>query len=233
MLVLDLFCGTKSVKKVCDKLGYSYIGLDIDIYFEPDICIDILNWDYKTAYLKDEFKPDIIWASPECKWYSKLTSSNKKYNWDEIEIGMGGGDKLVKRVLDIIDYFQPTKWFIENPFTGRLKNRLVMKGLNYYRTDYCCWADWGYKKPTCIWTNIDWKVPLCDRRCNPRTCPSVIIDYNRPNTSQNLGYYYNHIKNLGGVKTELTTHHTTKGVKKQREDKYRIPEKLIESLFEN
>ena len=30
MLVLDLFSGTQSVKKVCDKLGYEYISLDID-----------------------------------------------------------------------------------------------------------------------------------------------------------------------------------------------------------
>ena len=230
MLVLDLFSGTQSVKKVCDDLGYDYVSLDIDKESNPTICIDILDWDYKTFFLKGEFKPDIIWASPECKWYSKLTSSNKKYSWNDIEIGMEYGDKLVKRVLDIIQYFQPQKWFIENPFTGRLKNRMVMKDLKYYRCDYCQYSDWGYKKPTCVWTNIDWKD--C-RVCNPRTCASVLIDYTRPNTSQNIGYYYNHRKNLGGVKTELTTHHTTKGKKKQQEDKYRIPEALVESLFSN
>ena len=79
MLVLDLFSGTQSVKKVCDDLGYDYVSLDIDKKSNPTICIDILEWDYKTFFLKGEFKPDIIWASPECKWYSKLTSSNIIY----------------------------------------------------------------------------------------------------------------------------------------------------------
>tara|TARA_R110000824_G_scaffold197305_2_gene380729 strand:- start:475 stop:1161 length:687 start_codon:yes stop_codon:yes gene_type:complete len=228
MLVLDLFSGTQSVKKVCDELGYEYISLDIDKESNPTICENILEWKYQDFFSHKH--PDIIWASPECKWYSKLTSSNKKYNWDDINQGMDGGDKLVKRVLDIIDYFQPQKWFIENPFTGRLKNREVMKGLKFYRCDYCQYSDWGYKKPTCIWTNIDWKD--C-KKCNPRTCPYVNIDYTRPNKSQNLGYYYNHQSNLGGVKTELTKHHTTKGVKKQQQEKYRIPHGLILSLFEN
>jgi hypothetical protein len=226
MLVLDLFSGTKSVKKVCDKLGYDYISLDIDSSANPDIVSDILDWDYKSFFM--DKKVDIIWASPECKWYSKLTSSNKKYSWDEIEVGMEYGDRLVSKVLEIIHYHKPQKWFIENPFTGRLKNRNIMKGLKYYRTDYCCWCDWGYKKPTCIWTNIEWED--C-RRCDPRRCPYVFIDYDRPNTSQNIGYYYNHKSNLGGIKNKITNHHTTKGVKKQQELRYRIPDKLIESLL--
>ena len=226
MLVLDLFSGTQSVKGVCDKLGYDYISLDIDKSSNPDICVDILEWNY---FLFDK-KPVIIWASPECKWYSKLTSSNKKYSKEDIEVGMEQGDKLVKRVLDIIDFFKPEKWFIENPFTGRLKSRKVMKGLKYYRTDYCQWTDWGYKKPTCIWTNIEWKD--C-RVCNPRTCAFVTIDYTKPNTSRNIGYSYNHQNNLGGVKTALTTYHTTKGSAEQKRLKYRVPETMIESLFSN
>jgi|TARA_R100001015_G_C4624990_1_gene183340 hypothetical protein len=224
MIVLDLFSGTKSLKPVCDQLGYEYISLDIDRSTDPDICCNLLDWDYKEW----NKSPDIIWASPECKWYSKLTTSSNKYSKEEIEEGMIGGDKLVKRVFEIIQYFNPEKWFIENPFTGRLKNRDVMKGYHFYRTDYCQWSDWGYKKPTCIWTNIEWTE--C-RRCNPRTCPFVFIDYSRPNKSPNLGYYYNHKCNLGGVKTELTRYHTTKGAKIQRDLKYRIPEKLILSLL--
>ena len=47
MLVLDLFCGTKSVKNITDKFKWDYIGLDIEKKFNPDILIDFLKWDYK------------------------------------------------------------------------------------------------------------------------------------------------------------------------------------------
>ena len=33
MKVLELFCGTKSVGKVCDELGWETISLDIDHRF--------------------------------------------------------------------------------------------------------------------------------------------------------------------------------------------------------
>ena len=223
MLVLDLFSGTQSLKDVCDKLEYEYLSLDIDAETNPSICSDIMDWDYKNSTIK----PDIIWSSPECKWYSKLTSSNKKYTLDDIENGMGEGDKLVLRVFDIIKFFNPLKWYMENPFTGRLKTRDIMKDRKFYRTDYCCWG-MSYKKPTAIWTNVLWTD---DRKCNPRKCPMVIIDYDRPNTSQNLGFYYNHISNLGGVKTKLTKPNSTLGNEKQKLLRYVIPYELLYSLI--
>ena len=116
MLVLDLFSGTQSLKAVCDDLDYEYISLDIDAATNPSITTDIMEWDYKNSNIK----PDIIWSSPECKWYSKLTSSNKKYSADDIDKGMLEGDKLVMRVFEIIEFFNPSKWYMENPFTGRL-----------------------------------------------------------------------------------------------------------------
>ena len=224
MKVLDLFSGTQSLKPICDKLGYDYISLDIDATTNPTICCDILKWEYKDY----EGRPDIIWSSPECKWYSKLTSANKIYSKEDINNGMDEGDKLVLKGFEIIEYFNPDKWFIENPFTGRLKNRDIMKDKKYYRTDYCCWCDWGYKKPTAIWTNIDWTE---DRKCNPRTCPSVIIDYDRPNKSRNLGFHYGHKCNLGGVKNEISKPNSTLGLKSQQDLRYRVPPNLLLSLI--
>ena len=223
MIILDLFAGTQSLKEICENFGYEYLSLDIDPKTNPSICCDIMDWVYKNCNIK----PDIIWSSPECKWYSKLTSSNKKYTNDDINKGMELGDKLVLKVFDIIEYFKPNRWFMENPFTGRLKNREIMKGRKYYRTDYCQWG-MPYKKPTAIWTNIEWNDV---RVCNPRTCPMVIIDYTRPNKSQNLGYYYNHINNLGGVKTELTKPNSTLGSEKQKLLRYKVPYELLKSLI--
>ena len=48
MKVLELFCGTKSVGKVCEEKGYEVISLDIEKKFNPSICIDFIEWDYKS-----------------------------------------------------------------------------------------------------------------------------------------------------------------------------------------
>ena len=81
MLVLDLFCGTKSVKKITDKFKWDYIGLDIEKKFNPNILIDFLEWDYK-KYDKKHF--DIIWASPDCACYS-MASGNRHFNKDRTQ----------------------------------------------------------------------------------------------------------------------------------------------------
>ena len=57
-------------------------------------------------------------------------------------------DSLVKKGIEIIQYFQPKFWFIENPQTGQLKSRPYMKGMAYVDLDYCQFSDWGYTKNT-------------------------------------------------------------------------------------
>ena len=39
------------------------------------------------------------------------------------------------RVLDIIDYFKPAKWFIENPWTSKMNEIPELKALPSYRFD--------------------------------------------------------------------------------------------------
>tara|TARA_R110002110_G_scaffold182108_2_gene388523 strand:+ start:125 stop:502 length:378 start_codon:yes stop_codon:yes gene_type:complete len=120
------------------------------------------------------------------------------------------GDKLVKRTLEIIDYFDPEVWFMENPQSGKLKDREYMKDIPFYDVDYCKYSDWGYRKRTRIWTNKkDWNNLKCDCDC---------------------GYTIGkkHINNLGGGPSG-------DGEKKSKNynqtEKYRIPEDLIFSLF--
>ena len=60
-------------------------------------------------------------------------------------------DSLVLKGLEIIEFFSPQAWFLENPRTGLLPRRPYMKGLAYVGVDYCCFSDWGYQKPTRIW----------------------------------------------------------------------------------
>ena len=55
------------------------------------------------------------------------------------------------RTLDIIRYFNPQMWWIENPRYGKLKEQGILEGVAVLDVDYCQFSDWGYKKPTRIW----------------------------------------------------------------------------------
>ena len=169
MNVLELFSGTGSVGKVCKDIGWNVVSLDLDE--RADIVCDILDWDYK-KYPKDYFS--LIWASPPCDNYSILNYSNigrklksgQIVTTESIKEGWVEADKLVKKTLEIIDYFSPCIWYIENPQTGRLKDREFMKDLPYIDVDYCMFSDWGYRKRTRIWTNKEYLANvLCDKKC--------------------------------------------------------------------
>ena len=207
MRCLELFSGTKSVGKVCDLVGIETVS--VDMILPADHQCDIMDFDYK-QYPKDYF--DIVWASPPCTEYSILKYSHigRKINGEiftreKINENMKEADKLVLKTLEIINYFNTALWFMENPRTGRLKDRDIVKDLPFYDVDYCMYSHWGYKKPTRIWTNKkDFKGLTCNKKCGN------MID--------------NHHKNNLG--NEL---HKSKSF--SQKDKYRIPQDLIFSLL--
>tara|TARA_R110002167_G_scaffold355988_2_gene570610 strand:+ start:6692 stop:7381 length:690 start_codon:yes stop_codon:yes gene_type:complete len=224
--ILELFSGTGSVGKVCKQLGWETLSVDID--GRADINCDILSWDYK-QYPKDSF--DAIWASPPCASFSVLQYSwigrnrdGKIFTREDIETNMTNvGDPLAKRTLEIINYFKPELWFMENPNTGNLKNREYMIDLPCYIVDYCMYSDWGYRKRTRIWTNKkDWKPLTCD---NKGTCGNMIGSLHKTN----LG----NTERLLKAEKRLKHKEDVSGLKKRTslDDRYRIPEDLIFSLF--
>jgi hypothetical protein len=160
MKLLELFSGTGSVGKVAEELGYEVISVDITDKLHPvSHLTDILSWDY-TIYPKDHF--DIVWASPPCRTFSTLRRLHKSREVIDQDIQTYGLPPL-RKAQEIIDYFQPAKWFIENPQTGRMKEFL---DLPYYDIDYCMYCDWGYKKATRVWTNITtFNAKRCNKEC--------------------------------------------------------------------
>jgi hypothetical protein len=204
MRLLELFSGTKSVSKAVGHLFTEVVSLDNLQKFDPTICNDILTWDYK-IYPPDYFFA--IWASPPCVEYSKL-----KYMSGAVR-NLILADKIVQRTLEIIEYFNPEKWFIENPETGLLKDREFMWGLPYVDVDYCRYSDWGYKKKTRIWTNVEYEGKLCNKNCG-----NIINKIHCKADNSNLTAYC-------GDKSASV-------YRSQKKDLlYRIPEKLIKDLF--
>ena len=67
MRVLVLFCGTGSVDRAFERMGWEVISVDILAKFKPTHVANILDWDFQ-QYPMDYF--DFCWGSPECKQFS-------------------------------------------------------------------------------------------------------------------------------------------------------------------
>lgn len=234
--VLELFSGTGSVGKVCKELEWNVVS--VDMLLPADHQVDIMEFNYK-QYDKNYF--DIIWASPPCTnyshlkkcWYGRKLKDGIIYTKEQNDKDQNEADKLVLKSLEIIEYFNCELWFLENPQTGNLKNRDIMKNIPYYDVDYCMYSDWGYKKRTRIWTNKkNWNNLLCD---GSGSCGNMIINKHKLNSSievHTIGEKMKHKSVCDGgydKRKKKVEGQINSGTTKL--DRYRIPEDLIFSLF--
>ncbi len=157
MNVLELFAGSRSVGKQSEKLGMNVFSSDLIEFEGIHYPVSILDFDVT----KVPFQPDIIWASPPCTSFSVASIGHHWTGGKGAYIpktdGARLGLKLVEKTIEIINHFQPTYWFIENP-RGVLRKMEIMKGLKRNTVTYCQYGD-ERMKPTDIWTNSDVWVP--------------------------------------------------------------------------
>ena len=153
MRILELFAGTSSFGQIADEDGHEVISLDKEM--PADIQCDILDWNY-TVYPSNYF--NFIWASPPCVEYSIAKTRGIR----NIELA----NALVLKTLEIINYFSPIFYVIENPATGLLKYQPFMLNRNYKDVDYCKYG-FSYRKGTRLWNNlVNWEPrPLCKKDC--------------------------------------------------------------------
>ena len=200
MKSLELFSGTGSFGKVAKELSIDNTSLDISARNHPTIQADILDWDYK-QHKPNEFQ--IIWASPCCTEYSSCLTSRPR--------NLQMADRLVVRTFEIIRYFKPRLWFVENPYTGLLRKRPFMEDKQMFMkvVDYCKYG-FEYRKRTSIWTNAATRLePLCTKICR---CDSAYLD---PASKT-----WKHPKTFGTGPTLVNVH-----------QRHRIPARLILDLI--
>ena len=172
MRLLEIFCGTKSVSKVFEKHNWEVISIDIDPKWNPTILIDILEWDYKT-FDKDYF--DFIHFSPPCiymsqnqqTWYNRYKGrGEKKYLFTkELHIKLlKESDLLLHKINEIINYFENTKFTIENPYHTKFNNitKRNILDYDYIVCDYCMYNH-PIQKPTVFYNNFNLKLKRCDK----------------------------------------------------------------------
>jgi len=247
--LLELFSGTHSIGKVAKEMGYEVYSVDLDLGAEcpfksgyksfKHFQEDIFKWNYR-QYPEGYF--DVVTASPVCRFWSplrrtwigrKLKGMDRPLTKHDIEDDIDKyGKPMVDKTREIIDYFKPKHWWIENPQTGSMKKYIT--DLDFYDVDYCKYANFGYQKRTRFWTNIKgFKPKKCKKDCENiieigmhkgrvGTSKTVIDNGKiiRVNTAT-LRKKYKHMKDVskdvGGGENRL--------------ERYRIPPKLITELL--
>tara|TARA_R110000744_G_C19031842_1_gene525550 strand:- start:4 stop:567 length:564 start_codon:yes stop_codon:yes gene_type:complete len=158
------------------------------------------------------------------------------------------GKPQVDKIIEILEYFKPKYYWIENPKGSSMKNYLYEKG---YKNDiivsYCKYG-FPYQKHTRFWTNIpNFKGNICKNDCE------FMVEIDKKLTHNKiLGNGYEMIngvktlcntkelrekKRINEVKKELKFREQNKNTKEigggtNRLERYKIPPKLIKELLE-
>ena len=237
--MLDLFCGTGSVGDVFRDAGFDVVSLDADNRWKPTICVDVLDWDYRSAYPPGYFTA--IAASPPCTEYSIALTTRPR----DIETS----NRIVKRTLSqlsgsddddtdnctrnhcilcarTVDDGESPNRDAQGPECGpghRLSGcgllPVFQVGASFGNDKDAPTLDWGYRKATRIWGDPSILcLPLRPCLCDGYTCPNLVA-----NTTQKR---MKHRIQLGGDLRRS-------GVRNQigRTKKFRVPSALIQYIM--
>jgi hypothetical protein len=199
MRLLELFSGTGSVGNVASAMGFEVVSVDRDMPATHKC--DIMDWNYK-QYPPKYF--DVLWASPPCTEYSCALTTRPR--------NIEAANIIVQRALDILEYFEPRYWMIENPQTGKLKDQIIMWGIPFKDIDYCKYG-MPNRKRTRLWNNVfTWEPrPLCKKDCGKCIGQKHIAVAQRMPSGR---------KDTWEDKPRF-----------KQEDLYRVPEELLRELF--
>lgn len=158
MKLLELFCGTKSIGKEFEKVGFEVTSLDFDAQFNATYTADILT-------IPDDFFSgfDVVWASPPCNAFTvALIGRNWYHNHEPKNDLARQGLAILEKTVAIIKHVDPQMWWMENP-RGKMRRMPIVQDFRRTTVSYCQYGD-TRMKPTDIWTNTNWAPrPMCRR----------------------------------------------------------------------
>jgi len=103
IVVLDLFSGLGGWSKAFKDREHTVITVDNNKEFNPDICIDIMEFEPEQYY-------DVVLASPPCTEFSKSMMPD---SWNKNRT-VNPDTTLTEKTIEIINKIKPKYWIIEN-----------------------------------------------------------------------------------------------------------------------
>ena len=158
MIVVDLFCGTKSIAKAFEARGHTVYTVDWDKRFNPDLAADIGTLTANDIINLCGGVPDVIWASPDCTTFSIAAISHHRTKGEDGLLYPKSDyaqkcEEVDATVMRLIEDLKPKVWCVENPRCGMRKSTFMQPYNKYrYTVTYCQYGD-TRMKPTDIWTN--------------------------------------------------------------------------------
>ena len=129
--IISLYDYTGNWSKPYKENGYNVIQVDIKLG------IDILNWDYR--YIQNV--KGILIAQP-CINYA--LSGARHFKQKDLDGRTEHSQKLVAKTKEIIDYFNPEFWVLENPMT-RIHKLNKWLGNPSFKFNPCDFSGYGYE----------------------------------------------------------------------------------------
>jgi hypothetical protein len=131
-MIIDLCCGQGRFP------GDDVISIDTNPAVRPTIVADVQH-----LPLRADLKPELVHASPPCKYFSFARSIRMGYD----ERGIAESLRIVAACFDAFVYLKAKKWTLENPYYGLLQ-RIMRTDI---QADYSAY-DYEHKK-TSFWSN--------------------------------------------------------------------------------
>ena len=205
-ILLELFSGTGSVGKVFERHNFRVISIDIsNKYMTPTFQTDILTFDYKLLPT-----PDVIWASPPCNSFCtfayNIAKSRNYFTLEPLKPIAFMGNRLLDKTMEIILHF-----VMKNPDL-----RFVIENPS---------------RPAMMW-----RMPQMVGISKESTCYCLYgFPYKKP-----TDFFHNFPDGLGLIPREqhkkkctLVKHICLKQPDVSLEQRYKIPEKLTETIVES
>ena len=111
------------------------------------ILANVLKWQYQNTFPRGYF--EVIAAGVPCNEYSPAKTIGQRR--------LDYADRLVEKTLEIIQFFNPPVWWIENPRLGLLKDREVIRGIPFILDGPTClskFVEFGHLRANFFNTNF-------------------------------------------------------------------------------